>query len=132
MKDRNRKLKIMVTDKEYMDNEHLKLLEEEDRTIEDVISMREDIVDDEIKDIYMRDTRIHFIAKMFKEKEEWTKSLFKLKKFKVLKMPRVFQSIMYLLEYEREQICEKGTNKFNWKKAKKLIDNDFITKMVNY
>lgn len=37
-----------------------------------------------------------------------------------------------MLEYERSLICEKGTNKFNWKKAKVYINDEFILKLINY
>ena len=33
-------------------------------------------------------------------------------------MPRVFQSVFYLLGYYREDICENDTNKLDWKKAR--------------
>lgn len=55
-----------------------------------------------------------------------------LKSFKVLKMPRVLQSIMYFLRYKREDICEKGTNKFFWKKAKNFLNNEFLQRLMSY
>jgi hypothetical protein len=36
------------------------------------------------------------------------------------------------LKYTREEICERDTNKLEWKKAKKLIDETFFTKLGNY
>jgi hypothetical protein len=36
-------------------------------------------------------------------------------------MARVFQSVFYLLGYNREEICERDTNKLEWKKAKHII-----------
>lgn len=89
LQDRNRKLEIVALDKEFMDTENVHLIEEEERHVDDMISTREDIADEEMKDIYSRDIRIHFIARLFKEKEEWKNNLFSLKKFKVIKMPRV-------------------------------------------
>ena len=47
-------------------------------------------------------------------------------------MARVLQSIFYILKYERRDICEKGTNKFYWKRAKSLLDLDFIKKLHEY
>ena len=69
---------------------------------------------------------------MFGEREDWKKNLFNIKEFKVLKIPRVLQSIFYLLQYDRETICEKGTNKFFWKKAKHLVDDQFIHRLASY
>ena len=42
------------------------------------------------------------------------------------------QSIYYLLGYEREHICQEGSNKFFWKNAKKLINEEFLEKLVDY
>jgi len=47
-------------------------------------------------------------------------------------MPRIFQSIFYFLGYQREQICERDTNKLEWKKAKMLIDSDFFKRIGEY
>jgi len=55
-----------------------------------------------------------------------------LKSFVVLKMPRVMQSIMYFLQFKREKVCEKGTNKFFWKLAKNELDVTFLKKLAAY
>ena len=41
-------------------------------------------------------------------------------------MPRVFQTVLYLLGYNREEICERDTNKLEWKKARVVLagEND--------
>jgi hypothetical protein len=36
------------------------------------------------------------------------------------------------LGYQREDICERDTNKLEWKKAKKLIDEDFFKRIGEY
>lgn len=134
-RDRNRKLEIMEIDKEFLDNEAQKLLDEEEKHIEELHSaMREGdaVVDDELKELQTKQARLHFIAKLYGEREDWKKNLYHIKEFKVLKIPRVLQSIFYLLHYERENICEKGTNKFFWKKAKHLVNDHFIHKLTEY
>jgi len=50
----------------------------------------------------------------------------------VIKMERVLQTLFYVLKYEREQICEPGTNKLDWKRAKTLIDDDLFYKMGDF
>mmetsp|Transcript_38570 Transcript_38570/g.28445 ORF Transcript_38570/g.28445 Transcript_38570/m.28445 type:complete len:103 (+) Transcript_38570:202-510(+) len=50
----------------------------------------------------------------------------------VVKHQRVFQCVFYLLGYEREQICERGTNKIQWKKAKELLNEDFFKRLAAY
>ena len=55
-----------------------------------------------------------------------------MKELHVMKMPRVLQSLFYLLHFEREQICERDTNKLDFKKVKTLIDDDLFEKMSKY
>ena len=47
-------------------------------------------------------------------------------------MGRVFQTVFYLLGYTREDICERDTNKIEWKKAKNLLNEDFFQKLGHY
>ena len=47
-------------------------------------------------------------------------------------MPRVFQTIFYLLQYQREDICERDTNLLEWKKAKHLINDEFFKRVGHY
>jgi len=47
-------------------------------------------------------------------------------------MPRVFQTVFYLLKYSREEICERDTNMIEWKKAKNLITEDFFKRIGEY
>ena len=129
-RDRNRKLEIMELDKEFLDTEAQKILDEEERNVEEIISSREDPMDDEQRDLVMRQIRLSFIGRLFKEREDWHQNLMVLRDFNVIKMQRVVQTIFYLLKYKREDICEKGTNKFFWKKAKNLIDDEFINRLV--
>jgi hypothetical protein len=36
------------------------------------------------------------------------------------------QSLFYLLGYAKDEVTEPGTQKFFWKKAKTLLNEDFI------
>ena len=122
----------MELDKEFLDNEAQKLMDEEEKHIDEIINAREEQMDDELRDLYMRQARLTFIGRLYKDRDDWRNNLMTLKEFKVLKMPRVMQSIFYLLQYRREDICERGTNKFFWKKAKNLIDEDFIDRLIYF
>jgi len=55
-----------------------------------------------------------------------------VKNYKLLKFSRFMQSLFYLLEYKKDNIVEEGTQKFNWKSAKKEINGAFIEKMLGY
>lgn len=64
--------------------------------------------------------------------DPYKKELIELTQYTILKYPRVFQNTFYMLDYEREEICEEGTNMLDWKKANKLINEDFFKKLENY
>lgn len=47
-------------------------------------------------------------------------------------MGRVFQTVFYLLGYDRDEICERDTNKIEWKKAKELLTPAFFERLNSY
>ena len=50
----------------------------------------------------------------------------------IIKMPRILQTLFYLLKYDREQICERDTNKLCFKEAKMYINDGLFKAMANY
>ena len=72
------------------------------------------------------------MAKLFKDRDDWRRGLLSLNEATVLKMPRILQSVFYLLHYTREQVCQESTNKFFWKHAKKLLNETFLDRLVAY
>jgi len=74
---------------------------------------------------------IKFIAKLFIEKDDWRAHLQTSKFSRYLSFLDFF-NLSYLLGYKREEICIKNTNKFWWKLAKKLVDDEFVYKMIDY
>ena len=50
----------------------------------------------------------------------------------VIKMPKIIQALMFLLRLPREEICEPGSNKLFWKKAKRFFDGRLQEAMVNF
>jgi len=42
------------------------------------------------------------------------------------------QSLFYLLGYTKEQVVEPGTQKFFWKSAKTLLNEEFVQKLLNF
>ena len=64
--------------------------------------------------------------------EKWKKDIFELKNYRVIKMPRIFQAMFYLLKYSREEIWEENTNMLEWKKAKNLINDELFKKINEY
>jgi len=88
--------------------------------------------DDESKNMYGNLQRILFTAKLFKDKDEWKSGLLNFAKCTVIRLPRLWQSLFYLLGYTREEICLEGTNKLFWKYARRHLDEGFVDKMVTY
>ena len=131
--DREHKLKQLEQDKEYLDNEAMKVADEEDKYVEEQILARDDITDEDKKDLESKKTRLIFQAQKISEGEKWKKMLIEdLPKTNVLKQGRILQSVFYILGYEREVICERKTNKLWWKLAKKQISEEFLKKLLNY
>ena len=64
--------------------------------------------------------------------EYWKQPFLDMKQLNLMKMPRVLQALFYLLRYDREEICERDTNKLDFKKVKDLIGEDLFEKMAKY
>jgi hypothetical protein len=64
--------------------------------------------------------------------EYWRQAFLDMKDQHILKMPRVLQTLFYLLRYSREEICEENTNKLDFKKVKELIGDDLFDRMAAY
>lgn len=122
----------MDKDKEFLDNEATKLMEEEDKYVDETLAQREDLDSEELKELYSKEIRAKYIANLFNEREEWKNNLMALRDYKVLKYTRVMQTLFYLLSYDRESICEPKSNKFFWKKAKNYLNDEFLSRLVNY
>lgn len=64
--------------------------------------------------------------------EQWKKPFLDLRQLSLIKHSRVLQTLFYLLGYQRDQICERGTNCLDFKKAKELINEQLFQKLANY
>lgn len=65
--------------------------------------------------------------------EQWKEKIRDFRSHYVVKFPRIFQTLFYLLKFrEREYLCERGTNKLMWKKSKVFLNDDLFTKMGDY
>ena len=90
-------------------------------------------MDEEERDFYQRNLRLKFIATHFFENEYFKKFFQLFVQFTVIKYPRIWQSLFYLIGCEREEVCESRTNKLKWKVGKKLAVVDLLAdKMWKY
>ena len=55
-----------------------------------------------------------------------------LKLLNIIKMPRVLQTLFYMLGYTRDQICEPDTNKLDLKMVRPLLNDELFKKMALY
>lgn len=91
---------------------------------------------DEEKEMIIKEKRLHEMGKAFiydlNLEDDWKKDLARVTKAKILKMPQILKSIMYLLCFTREQICTPNTQNFCWKIAKKFICESMPECMSRY
>ena len=64
--------------------------------------------------------------------EQWKRAVSDLRHCYIVKSPRVLQTLFYLLGYEREEICFRGTNALCIKKARELINESLFQRMGDY
>lgn len=108
-------------------------LAELERHIEEVIAAREDEhLDEEQKDGLSKELRLNKIGETFSMNQEWQDDLKKLTNTRVLKMPKILQSLMYLLGFTKEVVCEPNSQSFFWKKAKEEFQDEVPARMSNY
>lgn len=64
--------------------------------------------------------------------EAWKQPVCDLRELSIMKMPRVLQTLFYLLKYSKDEVCERDTNKLDFKRVKPLINEDLFDRMANY
>lgn len=88
--------------------------------------------DDEAKELESQTVRLHAQGKAFSTRQEWIDQMKEIASYRVLKMPRILQALMYLLGMSREEICEPNTNLFDWKRAKPVFESKVPDCMAEY
>ena len=134
--DRDRKLELMKVEKdENAESETQQaLIDAMEFTQLDSNYFVETLVSEDavFKEIHDNQKLLQIEAKWMIEKETWQKILQGIKAFRVIKMPTVLQALFFMVKIERENICEPGSNKLSWKKAKELITTELPTRMKDY
>ena len=72
------------------------------------------------------------IANRFDSNADWLAYVTNLKKYRVMRYPQIFQSLLFFTGFEREEICEPETNKMSWKIVRDLPDKKIIKAMQDY
>lgn len=108
-------------------------MEEIEKKVEDMVFGREDLQGDEdLRDIVSKQSRLTHQAHAFLEKADWQAQLINIGHMQVVKMPKIVQSLLYLLGFTREEICEPKTNCIFWKKAKGFVHEEMPHRMSTY
>ena len=131
--DRNQRVELAALDGEYFKEHGDKLKEEEEQFIEDQIKgMEEEPEDDDARNLVAVKLRLQHLASLFKENETMKARCELVKKYKVIKYGRMVQALFYFLGFQKELVTEEGTQKFFWKSAVTHMNEDFISKMMEY
>lgn len=93
----------------------------------------DDFKDDDIKELELSNLRLARMARAFKTVHFWEEeSIVKVADLRVLKMPKILHALMSFLGFEREEICEPGTNLFSWKMSRTPFLEQLRKKMQEY
>jgi hypothetical protein len=67
------------------------------------------VLDDERKEALGKQLRLNKMGELYIDNEEWKNELKNVYDMKVLKMPKILQSLMYLLGFTKEEICQPNS-----------------------
>lgn len=67
------------------------------------------MLDDERKEALGKQLRLNKMGELYIDNEEWKNELKNVYDMKVLKMPKILQSLMYLLGFTKEEICQPNS-----------------------
>jgi hypothetical protein len=108
------------------------VMEQIERTVEELLANEaKEYEDDEQKEIEVGQLRLTATAKVF-QTGAWEEYVKEISDQHVIKMPRIIQSLMFVLCLPREEICEPDSNKLFWKQAKCFMDGRLQNGMVDY
>lgn len=108
------------------------VLEQIERTVEELLANEaKEYEDDEQKEIEVGQLRLTATAKVF-QTGAWEEYIKEIREQHVIKMPKIVQSLLFLLQEDRAQICEPDSNKLFWKKAREFMNGTMQNSMVDY
>jgi len=129
--DRKSKEEEKEKDAEFADKILPGLQEEEDKAVDEKVAVIPEEAGEEEKKakeklLHWEHKIKHIATGALKEK------VLSMQKYVVVKMPRIMQTLFYLLGFERENICEPSTNKLFWKKARTYWNEALLDKLQGY
>jgi len=129
--DRKLKEEERAKDTEFIDKSMAAVHDEEEKLVEEQMTTVSEEMSEEDKKA--REKLLHCEYKI----KQITAGNFKdrvlaLSNYNVVKMPRIMQTLFYLLGYTKDQICEPDTNKLFWKKARVQWNEALLTALKSY
>ena len=67
------------------------------------------MLDDERKESLGKQLRLNKMGELYIDNEDWKDELKNVHEMRVLKMPKILQSLMYLLGFTKEEICQPNS-----------------------
>ena len=108
--DRDQRILVNATDKEWLTENADKLIDEEQKFVEEkIIEIEADMQDEDHKNLVSNKFKLEFQALIMKEREELKARIDDFKQYKVVKYGKFLQALMYLLGYEKDKVVEPGT-----------------------
>lgn len=130
--DIQKRLDTQKKDRDYYEGEAAQNLQaEEEKYIDDYFDSLEEPMEEEAKNEKIPELKVKFLEKKLCE-GEWKDEILSFRNYKVVRFPRFWQTFFYFLGYTREEICEEGTNKLFWKKARTKLNEGIFERMKNY
>ena len=131
--DRDHKIKLLSVDAQNEQEMNGVISEEMDKQIEELLSGNEELAaDEELKELHTKQERLKQTAQLFLENDDWKKYVESIKNFRVQKMPRIIQSLLYLMGNTREDVCLPNSNCLDWKRTCHMVEKKLPTEMSNF
>lgn len=130
--DRDRKIAALNKEPSIEQEANLATLEQIERNVEELVAGEaKEYDDEEQRDIEVGQHRLTTTAKVIAT-GAWVENMQEIKAMNVIKMPRIIQSLMFLMKIPREEICEPDSNKLFWKAAKSQMADKLQNLMVDF
>jgi hypothetical protein len=89
------------------------------------------VVDEEYRALEVQSLRLITQANLFVNGGLYEEGLNEISELWTIKMPRIVQSLMFLMQIDRNLICEPNSNRLFWKHAKLQI-REMAKRIANY
>jgi len=86
------------------------------------------VPEEELASIEQKYKMLTVMANRFEKNKEWLEYVENLRAYRVMKYPEIFQSLLFLTAFKREDICEPKTNKLCWKTVREQLTSKQIIK----